>query len=70
MRTFDRENYKFRTYKNERYAMNIETKSSGNYAGIHTTYSNSYKKLYEKGKEEAKKGSRVEIWELKSEFIP
>ena len=69
METYDREHYTFKTYKDERYALHIETQGGGGYAGESVVYSDSYKELYERGKVEVKKGNRVMIWELKAEFI-
>ena len=69
MKTYDREHYTFKTYKDERYALHIETQSGGGYAGESVIYSNSYKELYERGREEVKKSHKCYIWELKAEFI-
>ena len=68
METFDREHYVLKTYNNERFSLHIESESPGGYASTSVIYSDSYKELYEKAKEEVKKGHRVDIWELKSEF--
>jgi len=70
MEEYDREHYTYKSYNDDRYALTLETKSGGGYAGEKTIYSDSYIELYERAKEEVKKGTRAEIWELKSEFIP
>ena len=68
METFDREHYTLNTFNDERYALHIESESPGGYASTSVIYSDSYKELYEKAKKEVKKGNKIEIWELKSEF--
>ena len=67
MRTYNRENYSIRAYNDEKYSLEIYDRELNS---SYTLYEDNYETLYIKAKEEASKGRKCSLYELKYEVIP
>jgi len=67
MKTYNRKDYKIKSYSNEKFSLEIYDE---NLNSSYTEYSSNYETLYTKAKEEAKKGRKCSLYELKYEVTP
>lgn len=67
MRLYKWDDYKIKAYNGEKYSLEVFDKYLNT---SYTLYENNYETLYIKAKEEAIKGKRCSLYELKYEVLP